>query len=146
MLGLKGCATTSGWRITLTHIFKIMSWSIYLKYLTIKISFLFIYHLKSSWVAHMGKHCCNISAVSPIPSTYLLCWNLIRYPRRDQLETLETFLGCVQKQGTFCTKCDFTSTLLVEFVTNMTSWFSHLSIFYLSGSNSITCDMLLYRR
>lgn len=120
-----------------THICRMMTWRVYLKYLTMKINVLFVYHPKSPWVAHVGKHCCDISAVSPVPSTHLLCWNLIRYLRRDQLETLETFPVCVQKQGTFCTKYDFTSTVLVRFVTNMRAWCSHLSIFSLSGSNSM---------
>lgn len=82
---------------------------------------------------------CNINT-SPVPSTHLLGWNLIRYLRRDQFETLETFPVCVQKEGTFCTMV----LLLVRFGTTMRSWFSQLNIFYLSGSNSITvaCQQL----
>lgn len=104
-----------------------------------KINFLFIYYLKSPWTAHTGKLRCNINT-SPVPSTHLLGWNLIRYLRRDQFETLETFPVCVQEEGTFCTMV----LLLVRFGTTMRSWFSQLNIFYLSGSNSITvaCQQL----
>lgn len=63
-----------------------------------------------------------------IPYIYLLCWNLISDPKRDQFETLDTFPACLPKQGTFCTKYGFISKLLVRYVTNLRLWSSQLSI------------------
>lgn len=77
-----------------------------------------------------------------IPYIYLLCWNLISDPKRDQFETLDTFPACLPKQGTFCTKYGFISKLLVRYVTNLRLWSSQLSIsvFQVQIPLCVTCN------
>lgn len=79
-----------------------------------------------------------------IPSTHLLCGNLISYPKRDQFVTLDTFPACLQKQGTSCAKYGYTSTLLVRCVTNLRSWSSQFSILIvqLQITLRVTCNFI----